>query len=58
MKADEPALMVALNPLIQYNDDKTQQYPAVYWVRNNFFMISHKWGEVLDSLDEQTTLSV
>ncbi len=54
-EANEPSLMVALNPLMEYG---TLQSSAVFWVRNNIFHIRHKWEEVLDSLDEQTTLSV
>ena len=61
LKIGEPSLMVALNPLEEYHDhksDKCVQPEAAAWVRNNLFWIRHKWKEVLDLLDEQTTLPV
>ena len=54
--ANEPSLMVALNPLTEFNGPL--QSSAALWVRNIIFHIRHKWEEVLDELDEQTTLSV
>lgn len=56
--ADEPALVTILNPLTPYRMSGGRHFKALMWVRNNFFHIVHKWEEVLDSLDEQTTLSV
>ena len=56
-----PSLMVALNPLSGYRDEldyKSEQPSAALWIRNNLFHIVWKWEEVLDSLDEQTTLPV
>ena len=54
---DEPSLVVLLNPLDPYWTGG-QHFEALTWVRNNFLLIAHKWEEILDSLDEQTTLSV
>lgn len=59
-------LMVVLSPLVQYMDYPVVKYfektklkgPGISWVRNNLFWIVHKWGEVLDALDTQTTLPV
>ena len=56
-EANQPSLMLALNPLVQYVDDD-DEYHAVNWISNNIFCIKCKWEEVLDSIDEQTTLSV
>ncbi len=56
-----PSLMVALNPLSKYQDDlgnKSEQPSAAVWIRNNLFHIVSRWKEVLNSLDEQTTLPV
>ena len=56
-----PSLVVALNPLHGYQegpDYKSDRSSAVHWIRNNLFFITCKWEEVLDSLDEQTTLPV
>lgn len=56
-----PSLMVALNPLSGYHDDlayRGEQPSAPLWIRNNLLHIVWKWEEVLDSLDEQTTLPV
>lgn len=58
MSTGEPSLMVVLNPLSQHEKDTIQQCLAAVWIRNNFLYIRGKWEEVLDSLDEQTTLSV
>ncbi|KAK0514793.1 hypothetical protein JMJ35_002172 [Cladonia borealis] len=58
-KLGAPSLVVALNPLDGYQngpDYKSEQSSAVLWIRNNLFIIGCKWEEVLDSLDEQTTL--
>lgn len=56
--ADEPSLMVTLNPLTPYRMFREKRFKTLNWVRNNFFDIVGRWEEVLDSLDEQTTLSV
>ena len=56
-----PSLVVALNPLSGYQEGpryESEQSSAVLWIRNNLFLITCKWKEVLDSLDEQTTLPV
>lgn len=61
LKVGKPSLMVALNPLCDYRGrpgKESEQPPAALWASNNLFRIAHKWGEVLDSLDEQTTLPV
>ena len=61
LELGEPSLMVALNPLCDYRDrpgEGSEQPHAALWARNNLFHIAHKWGEVLDSLDERTTLPV
>ncbi|CAD6566817.1 MAG: hypothetical protein ASARMPREDX12_008836 [Alectoria sarmentosa] len=58
LELGQPSLMVALNPLRDYRDwpgKEREQPAAAHWARNNLFHIKHKWGEVLDSLDEQTT---
>ena len=60
-EAGAPSLVVALNPLSGYQDGpryESEQSSAVLWIRNNLFFITCKWKEVLDSLDEQTTLPV
>ena len=54
----EPSLLLVLSPLIQHYVDEEYRSSLVYWVRDNLFEIECKWEEVLDSLDEQTTLSV
>ena len=58
----EPSLMIALNPLSQYWDDDPRlggdQPSTAGWVRNNLFVMGVRWREVLDALDEQTTLPV
>ncbi|KAG8527692.1 uncharacterized protein KY384_007846 [Bacidia gigantensis] len=56
MSVDEPSLMIVLSPLDPNDDVQGRRMPVVSWIRNNIFMIAHMWGEVLDSLDEQTTL--
>ena len=56
-----PSLMVALNPLSGYHDNlayRGEQPSAPSWISSNFSHIIWKWEEVLDSLDEQTTLPV
>ena len=56
-----PSLMVALNPLGGFQHGlnyKSEQSSATLWIRNNLFLIVWKWEEVLDWLDEQTTLPV
>ena len=60
-KLGAPSLMVALNPLSGYQngpDYKSEQSSATLWIRNNLFLIVCKWEEVLDLLDEQTSLPV
>ncbi|KAL8848631.1 MAG: hypothetical protein Q9221_006356 [Calogaya cf. arnoldii] len=65
---DGPSLMVVLSPLSPYGNRGTTKpsysfqmprsvIPGVYWVPNNLFWLIHKWEEVLDALDTQTTLS-
>lgn len=63
---NQASLMVVLNPLEEYKEDRAKKYPNVRfiggspnvsWLRDNFFRIAHRWESVLDSLDEQTTLS-
>lgn len=56
--ANEPSLMVTLNPLTPYKMFRGKHLETLVWVRNNFFKIVRKWEEVLASLDEQTTLSL
>ena len=61
LEVGAPSLMVALNPLSEYRDDldyRSEQPSAAAWTRNNLLHIVWKWEEVLDSLDEQTTLPV
>ena len=61
LESGAPSLMVALNPLSRFPydlDHESEQPSAALWIRNNFFHIIHEWKEVLDSLDEQTTLRV
>ena len=56
-----PSLMMALNPLSGCHGDladKCEQPSASLWIRNNLLHIVWKWEEVLDWLDEQTTLPV
>ena len=56
--ANGPSLMVILNPLTPYRMFRGKHLETLIWVRNNFSKIVRTWEEVLDSLDEQTTLSV
>ena len=58
LESGAPSLMTALNPLFAYRDDESEQPSAAVWVENNLRGIVWKWQEVLDSLDEQTTLPV
>ena len=61
LESGAPSLMVALNPLSGFQDylgHKSEQPSAALWIQNNLFHIVHEWKEVLDSLDEQTTLPV
>ena len=64
LKAHEPSLAVALNPLDHWLGSTARsmewdmQYSALDWARNNLFYIGCKWKEVLNALDEQTTLPV
>lgn len=53
---DKPFLMLVLNPLDQYM--AIEQHGAAMWFRKDLFLISCKWEEVMDALDEQTTLPV
>ena len=57
-EANEPSLMLALNPLSQIDDNDEYQSKAVNWIRNNIFLMRCRWEEVFDAIDEQTTLSV
>ncbi|KAL8736846.1 MAG: hypothetical protein Q9181_002275 [Wetmoreana brouardii] len=54
--ANGPFLMIALNLQYQYEDDRTEECPNGDWISNNLFHILNEWEEVLDLLDEQTTL--
>ena len=61
LKSGEPSLVVALSPLSEYRaspGEENEQPAAASWARNNLFYIACKWKEVLDSLDERTTLPV
>ena len=61
LEVGAPSLMVALNPLFEYRDHlgyKSEQPLAATWIRGNLFGIICKWEEVLNELDEQTTLPV
>lgn len=58
VSANDPSLMVVLNPLTSYRMFREKHYQTLSWVRNNIFYIRSKWEEVLDLLDEQTTLPV
>jgi len=50
-------LMAAFSPLFQ-REFSESRFPLYQWVMNNLRGITWKWGEVLDSLDEQTSLPV
>ena len=61
LEVGAPSLIVALNSLSKYRDNLSYeigQPSAAVWIRNNLFHITRKWMEVLNALDEQTTLPV
>jgi len=60
VKANGPSLIVAFSPLTSHGlyIDGSQEPLYAQWVANNLFLIRCKWEGLLDSLDEQTTLSV